>query len=311
LRSFSASRRRDATDFETADLAKDVNILWCIITETHLNAVHGASDSMRVFDRISLRTKFARLKQRHGVSIGVFKQEHDKLTAPLIGAEDAMEFLSRLDMARYEDMFSFLTNRAHLGEDFPVKPHDAWQVASKWTHSNASGDKMDASGELLSVFNLADDRAPQSGGSGGARISFPAEQLETRTCRGCLKKGHLQRDCPDNRHEKTGVMVAIGEEDEADDDIYDVTLMTTEEHSPADASVSVALLSDTEVLLDNLMGRSMLLTDIRKLKNPICIGGVFGSATLKTSATLASADTPRSRYCRKSRWSTRAVVFHA
>jgi nitrogen fixation protein len=78
-------------------------------------------------------------------------------------------------------------------------------------------------------------------------------------------------------------MVAIGEDDEADDDIYDVTLMTKDEHSPADASGPVVLFSDTEVLLDNQAGRSVfrnpgLLTDLRKLKTPIYIGGVDGSS---------------------------------
>jgi hypothetical protein len=62
-------------DFDAADLSKDANVLWRIIMETHLTAVHGAGDSMRVFDQMALRTKFSQLKQRHGVSIGVFKQE--------------------------------------------------------------------------------------------------------------------------------------------------------------------------------------------------------------------------------------------
>jgi hypothetical protein len=62
-------------------------------------AVHGVSNSMRVFDQMPLRTRFARLKQRQGVSIGVFKQEYDELKATLSGAgvpampaaEDAIE----------------------------------------------------------------------------------------------------------------------------------------------------------------------------------------------------------------------------
>jgi hypothetical protein len=59
--------------------------------------------------------------------------------------------------------------------------------------------------------------------------------------------------------------------------------MTTEEHSPADVSGPVVMFSDTEVLLDNQTGRSVfrnpgLLTDMKKLKKPICIGGVDGSS---------------------------------
>jgi hypothetical protein len=182
-------------EFEAADLAKDANVLWRIITETHLTAVHGVSDSMRVFDQMSLRTRFARLRQKHGVSIGVFKQEYDELKVTLIGAgvpampdaEDAMEFLSKLDMVRYGEMFSFLTNRAHLGESFPATLHDAWQVASKWTVSGSGDGKMDASGELISgellVFTLADEQAPplrSSRGSSGAETQQEESQEQER-----------------------------------------------------------------------------------------------------------------------------------
>jgi hypothetical protein len=55
-----------------------------------------------------------------GASAERNKQKYDELKATLIGAgvpampaaEDAMEFLSKLDMLRYGLMFSFLTNRA-------------------------------------------------------------------------------------------------------------------------------------------------------------------------------------------------------
>jgi hypothetical protein len=73
-------------------------------------------------------------------------------------------------------------------------------------------------------------------------------------------------------------MVAVGEDDEEDDDLYGVTLMTTDEHSFTGASGPVVLFSDTEVLLDNQAGRSVfrnarLLTDTRRLERPISIGG--------------------------------------
>jgi hypothetical protein len=48
---------------------------------------------------------------------------------------------------------------------------------------------------------------------------------ETRTCRGCFVKGHLYRNCPDNPDrapaEDTKIMIAAGEDDTADEDVYD------------------------------------------------------------------------------------------
>jgi hypothetical protein len=64
---------------------------------------------------------------RHKVSIGFFKKECDDLKVTLIGAgipamdaaQDAMEYLSKLDLAHYGEKFTSLTNCARLGEDFP------------------------------------------------------------------------------------------------------------------------------------------------------------------------------------------------
>jgi hypothetical protein len=154
---------------------------------------------------MSLRTRFARLRQKHGVSIGVFKQEYDELKATLIGAgvpampdaEDAMEFLSKLDMVRYGEMFSFLTNRAHLGESFPATLHDAWQVASKCTVSGPVGGKIDASGELLSIFALADERSPPlrpgRGGGGGILLDNQAGRSVFRNARLLTDTRRLER----------------------------------------------------------------------------------------------------------------------
>jgi hypothetical protein len=144
-----------------------------------------------------------------------------------------------------ETYFSFLTNRASLGEEFPATLHDAWRVASGLVVSHVW--KEDTLGDMLSVFTLADDRTDSSasrsisgsfvrggGGRGGAsagrgsvyagRDCVSAERgmiaqgggrcNSNRTCCFCLKKGHLQRDCPDNDlEEKKAVMIAVGEDD--------------------------------------------------------------------------------------------------
>jgi uncharacterized membrane protein YgcG len=225
---------RQHPDFEAADLAKDANVLWRIITETHLTAVHRVSDSMRVFDQMSLRTRFAHLRQKHGVSIGVFKQEYDELKV----------FLSKLDIVRYGEMFSFLTNRAHMGKNFPATLHDAWQVASKWTVSGPGDGKMDASGELLSIFALEDEQAPplRSGHSGGGS-----------TGRGSGRSGSGVSGGRGGGATGAGVMVA----------------MTMDKHSPTGASGPVVL---------SMFRNARLLTDTRRLKRPVCIGGVDGSS---------------------------------
>ena len=186
---------------------------------------------------------------------------------------------------------SQLTNDASRGTPFPQTRHAAWSVvASGWT---TSGSKTSATGEMHSVFVLADTTEKQSGrgsargGSGGrgngrGRIESTATSIlsdlgttgkeaaseqptETCTCRGCLKKGHLWINCPDNvaadkaPQGKQSPFIAIGEDDSQDEEaIYDACFMMKE----------TVFFGKTEVLLDNQASRSIfnnsdLLSDIQ------------------------------------------------
>ena len=113
---------------------------------------------------------------------------------------------------------------------------------------------------MNSVFVLADTTGKQSGrgsarggrggrGNGRGRIETTATSTlsdlgttgkgeasepstETRTCRGCLKKGHLWINCPDNvaadkgPQGKQSAFIAIGEDDSQDEEaIYDACIM--------------------------------------------------------------------------------------
>jgi hypothetical protein len=112
---------------------------------------------------------------------------------------------------------------------------------------------------------------------------------ETRTCRGCFVKGHLYRNCPDNPNrapaEDTKIMIAAGEDDAADEDVYDSTaFMITDTTKTArdNDSCSMVLFSPTEVLLDNQAGRSIfknrsLLSNVSNV-TPFYIGGIDGAS---------------------------------
>ena len=82
-------------------------------------------------------------------------------------------FLSKLDGNRYGAMMSQLTNDASRGTPYPQTRHAAWSVASGWT---ISGSKTSATGEMHSVFVLADTTGKQSGrgsarGGPGGRVN--------------------------------------------------------------------------------------------------------------------------------------------
>ena len=225
--------------------------------------------------------------------------------------ELAMLFLSKLDPLRYAAMLAQLTNDATLGRAFPPTLHAAWSVSSGWKTANV---KTSGGSDLQSVFVLADDftagpTSSKSATSGQqtkqagrftpgnkkqplqSTIPQPARKpsnvttAETRTCRGCLVKGHIYRNCPNNPQcsptPETKVVIARGEDDAADEDIFDSppTFIINETSSQESSSI---FFTATEVLLDNQAGRSIfknkdLLSDVTSVK-PFYIGGIDGDS---------------------------------
>ena len=291
-------------DYIDADLASDPNALWSIIRRTHLTEIHGAV--IGALETVNLKNKFNGMRQKPNVTLGEFKRDFDMQLSVLAGAgvavipqpELAVLFLTKLDPLRYGSMMTQLSNEATLGRAFPETLVRAWTVASAWKTTNL---KITGSTDMQSVFVCADNvredvngnrgRGRGRGGRGAGRGSADAtgrgagrtrgsSSPETRTCRGCLVKGHILKDCPDNLKsvERPSAMVAaIGEDDEhdvSDDSVYMV--------HRSDEDSTFVLFSDTDVLLDNQAGRSIfknrsLLTDVTDI-DPFYIGGIDGTS---------------------------------
>ena len=181
-------------------------------------------------------------------------------------------------------MLAQVTNDATLGRAFPQTLHAAWSVASGWKTAST---KIAGGSDMQSVFVLADEVTKLKSSKGNkkpkplSRDPLPGAQkpsanpaAETRTCRGCLVKGHILRDCPPK------VMIAMGEDettDTIDEDAYDSSAYITSD----EASCKI-FFTATEVLLDNQAGRSIfknrdLLSDVGIVK-PFYIGGIDGGS---------------------------------
>ena len=129
-----------------------------------------------------------------------------------------------------------------------------------------------------------------TGGRGDAVRSGAGETggVEYRTCRVCLKKGHIAKDCPDN---EARVMVAIGEEDEEDEnEVYESNFVVTPECDCCEQSDRV-LFAGTEVLLDNQASQSIFQNE--SMLHAVCdiipyrLGGIDG--TVKSGLKVSKA----------------------
>lgn len=207
-----------------------------------------------------------------------------------------MLFLTKLDPARYAPMMAQLTNDAALGRPFPQTLHAAWTISSGWKTATT---KIAGGADMHSVFVLADEhrdnRDNRDNKGRGSKGRNPGKgkgddkvkprqqqtrtpQTETRTCRGCLKKGHLWADCPDNTGQPDKATALVVSHDPHIDDeelLYEAAFVI-------DADNITVLFSNTEVLLDNQAGRSIfknkaLLTDVTPIL-PFFIGGIDGSS---------------------------------
>ena len=98
-----------------ADLDQDPNVLWIMIRETHLAAIHGVG--LGAFEIVQTKSKFGIATFDRGqeyLSIGEVKREFDSQYEVLLGAgvpvtaqpELAMLFLDKLDPQRYAGMLA-------------------------------------------------------------------------------------------------------------------------------------------------------------------------------------------------------------
>ena len=221
--------------FVQAELLHDPNVLWRIIRETHLTNIHGIG--LGPLEIVQMKNKFAQLRQKPGISIGEFKKDFDIHYKALLNAgvpataapELAMLFLSKLDPQRYATMLAQLTNDATLGGAFLQSLHAAWSVASGWKTADV---EIAGGSDMQSVIVFADEVTGtkfKSAGRfqrGNKKTKAPGTQkpsadpaAETRTCRGCLVKGHILRDCPDSPLRPpigSKVMIAMGEDETTD-----------------------------------------------------------------------------------------------
>ena len=63
---------------------QDPNMLWTIIRETHLTAIHGVG--LGPLEIVQMKNKFNQLRQKPGTSIGEFKKEFDVQYEAICGA---------------------------------------------------------------------------------------------------------------------------------------------------------------------------------------------------------------------------------
>jgi hypothetical protein len=309
----SKQQIRQHSKFFQADLDQDPNILVIMARDTHLTAIHGADDALKVMQKESERVAFTKFMQGPNTSIGEFKNTFDKELIKLAGLgiatpveeELAMMFLLKLDPSRYADMIAVMSNMAITGIAFPDTLHSAYNAAASWKSVKP---KMSTGETMHSVFAFSDDvgakkneregdnggrhgrgRGNSRGGRGGrgsnsrgggregkSETSVGGEKpfVEFRSCRVCNKKGHLARDCPDVPSTPTVLVTTDIPEGEDDErDRYEAYVLDEK---------SFVLFSDSEVLLDSQAGKSIfknkgLLTDINQRK-PYTLGGVDNTA---------------------------------
>jgi len=119
----SKQQIRQHSKFLQADLDQDPNILVIMARDTHLTAIHGADDALKVMQKESERVAFTKFIQAPNITIGEFKNAFDKELIKLAGLgiatpgeeELAMMFLLKLDPLRYADMIAVMSNINYSG----------------------------------------------------------------------------------------------------------------------------------------------------------------------------------------------------
>eukprot|EP01033_Poteriospumella_lacustris_P009627 gene9628-6889_t len=188
------------------------------------------------------------------------------------------------------------------GNPYPPTVQAAYTLASTWiTRAQPSRTAPD---DHIGVFVLSDTIVPSdTKGQAPARRGTPPPRstedpsalaakkafLAARVCYHCQEKGHVRRNCPKRQQpaDKT-VQLAMGEDDSMDFDTVNCMV----------DSSSVALFTETEVLLDTGAGQSVfhnpnLLRNVMRPSYARAVKGVDSSGRgLRISAEGVLADLP-------------------
>ena len=340
ISSSSGELIKQHADFAGNEASKDPHELWRIILATHLTERNGQSAAMRLIDKSNAENAFLAFRQRSFESISTFKNKFDEHLLVLTAAgfaeipeeEKAVKFLEKLDMQRYGYMTAELMNGVRKGQPYPDTLHKAWDISSNWVRSGVASSSGDNS--FHSVF-LADDRndVKPRGDRKKAKKYLPVTKkavdsatdpknqkvrIDTRSCYGCGKQGHIKRNCPEA---EIKIHFTEGEFDEGDEgeeedewqsafvagwveveerwwcwniflSIFEAcsiifVWMFSERESPE--LNQTVLFGAHELLLDNeasvsIFKDSALLNNVRNSKKPISMGGIQkGSPSLRVT----------------------------
>jgi hypothetical protein len=206
----------------------------------------------------------------------------EKHTQPAL----AISFLNKLDKTRYSGLMFELLNGAQRAIEYPQTLSAMYKIAASRTRDPGTIQAGDQSSRDSQLIMLADElmepnetedimvaetsatepkwtkpnRSKAGAKSGvksaakpGAKPASEPGRTETRTCRHCNRKGHIQRDCPDNLERETAsssnltmtveeLLATPDERDLDDEDPLEFDFVIEREET--------VLFSDTEVLLD-------------------------------------------------------------
>jgi hypothetical protein len=294
----SLDRIREHADWDACLQARSGSLLVVIIRDTHLIKVEEAGAQLKETRMYNLTMEWADIHQLRSERIAKFKKRFDALrkTCEDAGLDKATQpalaisFLNKLDKTRYSGLMFELLNGAQRGIEYPQTLAAMYKIASSRTRDPGSIQTGDQSSRDSQLIMLADElletetedtmvieasttepkwkkpnrakTAVKPSAKPEAKSGTPPEsaRIETRTCRHCNRKGHIQRDCPDNEERESAtssnltmtvqqLLVTPNEDDLDGED-------PTEWDFVIERSETV-LFSDTEVLLDCQAGRGV------------------------------------------------------
>jgi hypothetical protein len=265
--------------------------LVVIIRDTHLIKVEEGGAKLKETRLYNLSMEWADIRQLRNERIAKFKKRFDALrkTCDDAGLDKATQpalaisFLNKLDKVRYSGLLFELLNGVHREIEYPQTLAAMYKIAASRTRDPGTFQAGDPSSRDSQLIILADEledvmvteasttepkwTKPNRSKAGaksatrpGSKPSPEQARTETRTCRHYNRKGHIQRDCPDNEERETATSSNLtmtveellmspdkGDFDGDDPTEYDFVIERSE----------TVLFSDTEVLLDCQAGRGV------------------------------------------------------